>query len=1330
MLIAQYKYYKPTHTIDTDSILYQIPEPITFDGSGYIDTGIQLLKDDSDWTLFLECIPNIDNKTQAVIHCVDESNVSCPGVSLSLEPNGNIDLWDGTKETLIGDGYYLNKKIKIVIVKKDNNIIVYHNYSSSIQYQRDYPIIIPYTFKSANTTLSIGGGHNGASALHTFSGVINNFVIYNKALESEDCESIIGNDPRPIFNDNNNFNYTIEDKYLDTEDTVTRSIYADTDFTSCSFDGENGLATVEYLKVTNKVTTMDSMFYNCFNMTSVNANGWDTSNVTSMIETFSYCCHLEEITGIENWDTSSLTNLACTFNCCCVSLISLNLSSWDTSKVTNMYGTFGYCCNLEEIIGIENWDTSSVTDLSSIFECCEWLTSLDLSKWDTSKVTNMCETFCWCCRLEEIIGIENWDTSSLEDLTYTFMCCESLTSLNLSGWDTSKVTLSDETFSNCTYLEELDLSNWDLSNADPYWMSYMFYIAELDPDSEDWYDPDFKPYLKTIKCNNANTISLLAPYLPDRSTCEEAGIIITDNASEVNAEELADLNWKVVMLVARYTTNASGIIPTFNSGYVYEVNEVDNGDGTYTVKIYSYEDFTSCSFNEKIQLLTVEYLKVTSHVTSMENMFYGCRVLKSLDVSNWDTSNVTTMHYMFYKCGKLVNLDLSNFDISKVTFMSSMFNECTNLTSLNLNNWNINNLSVSMYNLFTNANKLNNILMNNSDYNSVNKIIEQLPTKTADNMGILDISVVDDINQVNISAAEAKYWNIEVTYLIAQYKFDKSIYENLLPEFNAEFTNYEIVDEYLDTEDIVITSTETMLLMNYDAEPDEYGILTTEYEVENISTFSAENIVTRSIYSTDLPTKIIFGRNSNTSEATNREKSLLEVNSLNINKLNTMLRMFKDCVNVSSINCNGDTSKVTNMNSMFWGCTSLTSLDVSSFNTSKVTTMGRMFQNCSSLTQLNVSNFDTSKVTDMISMFWGCTSLTSLDVSSFNTNKVITMNSMFYNCQSLTSIDTSNFNTSNVTNMNAMFNTCSSLTQLNVSNFDTSNVTDMQSMFAHCNILTSIDVSSFDTNKVITIKEMFYNCESLTSLDVSNWDTKNVTNMQGAFWGCQALTSLDVSKWDTKNVTNMSYLFYDCYSLTSIDVSKWDTSKVTSMYSIFRRCILLTSIDVSNWNTSKLGSCHAAFFGCSSLVKLNLSNWDVSNVGQCYWMFELCTSLVELNLSNWKLKDDINTADMFYGCKNLNYIILNNSNYTTVNILINRLLPRSESDPGVLRIAEVDDVSQVDMNLAKSKNWDIRITKPGPSKVELMTFNSGASNSKKIRSKHGNGHIVKIIFNK
>ena len=51
--------------------------------------------------------------------------------------------------------------------------------------------------------------------------------------------------------------------------------------------------------------------------------------------------------------------------------------------------------------------------------------------------------------------------------------------------------------------------------------------------------------------------------------------------------------------------------------------------------------------------------------------------------------------------------------------------------------------------------------MNNSDYNSVNKVIAQLPTRASDNLGVLSIAGVDDISQVNINDAKTKFWIIE-----------------------------------------------------------------------------------------------------------------------------------------------------------------------------------------------------------------------------------------------------------------------------------------------------------------------------------------------------------------------------------------------------------------------------------------------------------------------------------------------------------------------------------------------------------------------------------------
>ena len=80
-----------------------------------------------------------------------------------------------------------------------------------------------------------------------------------------------------------------------------------------------------------------------------------------------------------------------------------------------------------------------------------------------------------------------------------------------------------------------------------------------------------------------------------------------------------------------------------------------------------------------------------------------------------------------------------------------------------------------------------------------------------------------------------------------------------------------------------------------------------------------------------------------------------------------------------------DTRRVTSMQSMFQGCSFLTSLDVSGFNTQNVTTMYGMFQNCSSLTSINLGNeFDASKVMFAQNMFGGCTLLKTITGSIKN----------------------------------------------------------------------------------------------------------------------------------------------------------------------------------------------------------------------------------------------------------------------------------------------------------------------------------------------------------
>ena len=179
--------------------------------------------------------------------------------------------------------------------------------------------------------------------------------------------------------------------------------------------------------------------------------------------------------------------------------------------------------------------------------------------------------------------------------------------------------------------------------------------------------------------------------------------------------------------------------------------------------------------------------------------------------------------------------------------------------------------------------------------------------------------------------------------------------------------------------------------------------------------------------------------------------------------------------NITTINFNGciNTSKVTYMGYMFYGCKALNSLDLSSFNTANVTDMKFMFNYCQALNSLDLSSFNTANVTDMSYMFSKCLALESLDLSRFNTDKVKYMGEMFFECQALNSLKLSSFNTANVTDMHSMFFDCKALESLDLSGFDTANVTDMSGMFRQCKALESLDIHNFNMEKVTSSNNMF-----------------------------------------------------------------------------------------------------------------------------------------------------------------------------------------------------------------------------------------------------------------
>ena len=204
----------------------------------------------------------------------------------------------------------------------------------------------------------------------------------------------------------------------------------------------------------------------------------------------------------------------------------------------------------------------------------------------------------------------------------------------------------------------------------------------------------------------------------------------------------------------------------------------------------------------------------------------------------------------------------------------------------------------------------------------------------------------------------------------------------------------------------------------------------------------------------------------------------------------------------------------------------------------------------------------------MGSLFSGCYSLTSIDMSHINTSNAITIDSIFKGCKSLTSINISHFDTKNAKLFYDMFSGCELITYLDLSNFDTSNADTMQHMFENCTSLVSLNLSKFDTSKVTRMEYMFNNCQFISSLDLSNFNTSKVNNMEHMFDNCKSLISLNLSNFDTSSVTNMNYMFQNCLSLSSLNLSNFSMENIKTLIYMFYNCENLEYINLQNSRTN------------------------------------------------------------------------------------------------------------------------------------------------------------------
>ena len=393
----------------------------------------------------------------------------------------------------------------------------------------------------------------------------------------------------------------------------------------------NGLHTIEYyFKKEITVVSLERMF--------------DEANQSITAAELKYL----DVSGLNKVFISSMF---CFCQFCYYLETVVGLSLLNLSICTSIANIFNSCYVLNDLDDISNWDISHVETLRSSFSLCRKLTTLDVTKWNTSAVTTMYNLFQGCSGLTTVGDLTDWDVSKVTTFYHLFHNCPKLTFVgDLSNWNTSACTEMTSMFYQCSGLTSIgDLSGWNTSACTN--MGWMFYecrkITTLG--NLDNWDVSHVTNMKSMFYNCAALTSIGDLSLWNTSACTDMSYMFYQCLYLPSLGDLGD--WDV--------SHVSSMIAMFDN---------DN-------EFFTFGDINKWN---------------TSACTDMGWMFYGCRRLSAITVSDWDVSHVSSMKSMFWNCNAIINLDLSKWDVSNVTDFTWMFESCDNLESVgDLSNWNV-----------------------------------------------------------------------------------------------------------------------------------------------------------------------------------------------------------------------------------------------------------------------------------------------------------------------------------------------------------------------------------------------------------------------------------------------------------------------------------------------------------------------------------------------------------------------------------------------------------------------------------------------------------------
>lgn len=321
-----------------------------------------------------------------------------------------------------------------------------------------------------------------------------------------------------------------------------------------------------------------------------------------------------------------------------------------------------------------------------------------LSEWqeDIEELQEKTPTF-WVNVLATADTVLNIDSKNINIPAYTNIIIKDFKSLNpyySSSYDVSSIKRFDFHYNGIAKIKQWIPYSYTISSY-----KYMSNLEELDVSC--WDTSEFTGFNNIFK--NMSKVSTLDVRHWDTSN-GTAFISTFENCSSLKELDLS--GWKVELAssLAYMFHNCTSLASVGNIG-VWNTSKIEN----LTNMFYYCKALTSLDLSNWN----------TSSVTRVQNMFWGCSSLTSLNLTGWDTTNITTATGMFCYCEKLSKIEgISDFTTIHVTSLEDMFGSCKALTTLDIGNWQVSNVT-SLNGTFHFCQKLTSLDVNSWDTSKV-----------------------------------------------------------------------------------------------------------------------------------------------------------------------------------------------------------------------------------------------------------------------------------------------------------------------------------------------------------------------------------------------------------------------------------------------------------------------------------------------------------------------------------------------------------------------------------------------------------------------------------